>query len=155
LKAIGADYTLASMKHDIVGRMQQRRLLKHIIGINYVCVYWRWILNKTQWLELGRCWDGRPFGLNRHGPKSGGAAVPLSVGGAGSLSNTLWPGPRPILPYQVESWSVQPFGHMTLTLYRQDREDDGEPLKPNSITLASSELAPNMFEAGSCQIPLH
>ena len=28
-------------------------------------------------------------------------------------------------------------------------------LKPNSITLASSELAPNMFEAGSCQIPLH
>jgi len=31
LEAIGADYTLASMKHDIVGRMQQRRLLKHII----------------------------------------------------------------------------------------------------------------------------
>jgi len=28
-------------------------------------------------------------------------------------------------------------------------------LKPNSITLASSELDPNMFEAGSCQIPLH
>jgi len=28
-------------------------------------------------------------------------------------------------------------------------------LKPNYITLASSELAPNMFEAGSCQIPLH
>ena len=28
-------------------------------------------------------------------------------------------------------------------------------LKPNSITLASSELAPNMFEAGSCQIPLY
>ena len=28
-------------------------------------------------------------------------------------------------------------------------------LKPNAITLASSELAPNMFEAGSCQIPLH
>ena len=28
-------------------------------------------------------------------------------------------------------------------------------LKPNSITLASLELAPNMFEAGSCQIPIH
>jgi len=28
-------------------------------------------------------------------------------------------------------------------------------LKPNSITLASSELAPDMFEAGSCQIPSH
>jgi len=24
--------------------------------------------------------------------------------------------------------------------------------KPNSITLASTELAPNMFEAGSCQL---
>ena len=29
-----------------------------------------------------------------------------------------------------------------------------DEIKPNSITLASSELAPNMFEAGSCQIPL-
>ena len=28
-------------------------------------------------------------------------------------------------------------------------------LKPYSITLASSELAPNMFEASSCQIQLH
>ena len=28
-------------------------------------------------------------------------------------------------------------------------------VKPNSITLASSELAPNIFESGSCQIPLH
>jgi len=27
--------------------------------------------------------------------------------------------------------------------------------KPNSITQTSSELAPNMFEAGSCQIALH
>jgi len=27
--------------------------------------------------------------------------------------------------------------------------------KPNSITLASLELAPNTFEAGSCQIQLH
>ena len=27
--------------------------------------------------------------------------------------------------------------------------------KPNSITLASSEIASNMFEARSCQIPLH
>ena len=28
-------------------------------------------------------------------------------------------------------------------------------LKPNCIALASSELAPNMFAAGSCQISLH
>ena len=43
-----------------------------------------------------------------------------------------------------------------------DTDDDNDTnehhialLKPNSITLASLELAPNMFEAGSCQIPLH
>jgi len=32
-----------------------------------------------------------------------GAADPLSVGGAGSPSNTMSPGPRPIPPYQVAS----------------------------------------------------
>jgi len=34
--------------------------------------------------KLSSCWDGRPFGHNRHGPKIGGS-VPL-LGGAGSLS---------------------------------------------------------------------
>ena len=33
-------------------------------------------------------------GHYRHGPKRGGAAVPLSWGGAGSPSNTMWPGSR-------------------------------------------------------------
>jgi len=37
-------------------------------------------------------------------------AVPL-LGGTGSPCNTTWPGPRPIPPYQVVSWSIQPFGH--------------------------------------------
>ena len=32
--------------------------------------------------------------LNRHGPKSGRAAVSLSVGGTGSPSNKLSPSPR-------------------------------------------------------------
>ena len=32
---------------------------------------------------LSSCRDGRPFANNRHGPKSGGAAVPLSVGQLG------------------------------------------------------------------------
>jgi len=44
---------------------------------------WRW------W----SCWDGRPFGHHRHGPKSGGA-VPLSVGEARSPSNTVLAGSR-------------------------------------------------------------
>jgi len=46
---------------------------------------------------------------SRHGPKRGGAAVLLSRRD-GALSNTMWPG-RGLLPYQVESSSVQPFGH--------------------------------------------
>jgi len=34
-------------------------------------------------------------GHNRHGPKRGGAAVHLSRrAGSGTLSNTMWPGPR-------------------------------------------------------------
>jgi len=32
-----------------------------------------------------------------------GAAVPLSMGGAGSSANTMSPSPRPIPPYQVAS----------------------------------------------------
>jgi len=40
--------------------------------------------------------DGRPFGLNRHGPKIWGrGAVPLLEGGAGSPCNTMRPGLRP------------------------------------------------------------
>jgi len=34
------------------------------------------------------------FGYNRHGPKIGVGCVPFL--GDGSLSNTMWPGPRPI-----------------------------------------------------------
>jgi len=36
----------------------------------------------------------QPFGHNRRGAKMG-TAVPLSVKGAGSPSNTMWPEPRP------------------------------------------------------------
>jgi len=44
--------------------------------------------------ELSSCWDGQPFGHNINGLKIGeGAVVPLSVGGAGSPSNTMSPGP--------------------------------------------------------------
>jgi len=49
---------------------------------------------KEFWQELNSCWDGRPFGHNSHGSKSGGLLC-LSTGGAGSPSNTMWPEPRP------------------------------------------------------------
>ena len=52
--------------------------------------YWQFqrihICNKEE-QELSSCWDGRPFGHNRHGPKSGGCCAPFR-GGAGSPSNT-------------------------------------------------------------------
>jgi len=47
---------------------------------------------------------------------------PCGEGGAGSPSNTMWPGPRPTW-CQVSSRSVQPFGHNTPTLLTgQDRQ---------------------------------
>ena len=42
---------------------------------------------------ISSSWDGRPFGHNRHVPKMG--LCPFGGGGAGSPSNTMWPGPRP------------------------------------------------------------
>ena len=41
--------------------------------------------------------------------KGGGCCAPF-VGGAGSPSNTMWPGPRST-SYQGASSSIQPFGH--------------------------------------------
>ena len=48
-------------------------------------------------------------GYNRHGPKRGGAAVPLSRELGPSLVQ-CGPG-RGLLLYQVASSSIQPFGH--------------------------------------------
>jgi len=45
--------------------------------------------------ELSSCWDGRPFGHNRRGQKIGGCCAPFR-GEAGSPSNTMSHGPRPI-----------------------------------------------------------
>jgi len=60
---------------------------------------------------------------NGHGPKRGGGLLCPFRGRAGSLSNTMWHGQsatslpsgvfmgRALLPYQVASSSIQPFGH--------------------------------------------
>jgi len=63
-----------------------------------------------------------PFGHNSHGPKTGGGLCPL-FGGAGSQSNTMWPGLRPtsvpsgilihpaVWPQQTwaKNWGLFPF----------------------------------------------
>jgi len=54
-------------------------------GNNVFCNYFKQQLS---------CWNGQPLDHNRHGPKSGGAAVPLSMGGAG-IHLTMSPAPRP------------------------------------------------------------
>jgi len=77
--------------------------------------------------QLSSCWDGRPFGHNRHGPRSGlwrGAAVPLSVGGKmGPIpSNRMSPGPRPTsVPSGTASWFIQPFCYNMTTLQTGQR----------------------------------
>jgi len=72
--------------------------------------------------ELSSSGDGRPFGHNRHGPKSGGCCAPFWGRGAGFPSNTMWPGPSPP-PCQVSSWSIQPFGYNTPT-WQTDRQTE-------------------------------
>ena len=66
-------------------------------------------------------------GHKRHGPKRGGAVVPLSQGEAGFPSNIMWPGPS-LPPCHVSFWSMQPPGNNTPTLQtdRQDRQTDND-----------------------------
>ena len=61
---------------------------------------------------LSISWDVPPFGYNRHEPKRWGAAVPLLGGELGSHLTQCGLG-RGLPPYQVASWSIQPFGHNT------------------------------------------
>jgi len=39
--------------------------------------------------EVSSCWDGRPFGHNRHGPKSEGLLYPFRRGGKGRAESHL------------------------------------------------------------------
>jgi len=108
------------------------------IRLNMFNSKWRdtWNAEDTLYLiesvkVLSNSWDGRPFAHNRYKPNKPNIGVgqcPFG-GGARSPSNTVWPGPRPIHPYQVTSWSIQPFGYNTPTsqtdmIDRQDRTSD-------------------------------
>jgi len=53
------------------------------------------------------------------GQKVGGGAVPLSVGGAGSPSNTMWPGPRPT---SIPSFILIPLTGLA-TIHERHRQD--------------------------------
>jgi len=109
--------------------------------------------------ELSSCWDGRPFGHNRHGPRfirrrlacvckrwKKGAAVPLSVEWNGSPSNTVWPGP---MPTSVPSGSL-----IQLTFWPQytnvtDRQT-GHSQRSDSIgRIVLQTVAPKLFDSNS------
>jgi len=69
------------------------------------------------------CWDGRPFGHHSHGPKVAGvAAVPLSVGGAGSHLTQYGLG-RGLPPYQVaSSIFIHPSSDRLATVHQRYRQ---------------------------------
>jgi len=75
------------------------------------------------WQTLTRaqqcCWDGRPY--QSKVSRKVGAVVPLSVGELSSHVTQCRLG-RDLPPWQVASWSIQPFGHNTPTL-QTDRHD--------------------------------
>ena len=73
-------------------------------------------------------WSIQPFGHNRHGPKIEGPVPLFGGGGAGSLSNTMWPRPRPIstssfiLIHPIFFWPQ--YTNVTDRTGSQDRQDN-------------------------------
>jgi len=85
---------------------------------NYNCCCWTSFLSPNRVQGLSSYWDERPFGHNRHGPKSGGAAVSLSVRAPAPHLTQCRLG-RVLPLYQVAPWSIQlcqPCGHNTPTI---------------------------------------
>jgi len=66
-----------------------------VISAARICVNAAYAIyvDKRNVQELSSCWDGRPFGHNRHGPKGGGCCAPFR-GGTGSPPNTVSHGLR-------------------------------------------------------------
>jgi len=88
----------------------------------WMAIFWRWVgqiynLHGVKFSryfidkqELSSSWDGRPFGDNRHGPKSGGCCAPFRGRELSPHLTQRGPG-QGLSPYQVASWFIQPFGH--------------------------------------------
>jgi len=76
------------------------------------------------------------------------ADVPLSVEGAGSPSNTMWPGPRPTL-HEVASWSIQRLA-TTHQHYRQTLPASVNPklYLGADVPLSVGELVAHLTQCG-------
>jgi len=98
------------------------RMCKHVVNINvsvvhgnctknirskmFVLLYFLHVSQQTV-QELGSCWDGRPFGRNRHGLKSMGMLCPFPRGELTQccLGRVLY------LRTKWCLWSIHRFGH--------------------------------------------
>ena len=102
-----------NIMHKVKTQRSGELLSKTCLFYSITLQYWTWkqLIDISKQV-LSSSWDGRSC-QSKVDRKVGEVAVPLSVGGGGSPSNTMSPGLRP--PYQVASWSVQPFGHNATT----------------------------------------
>ena len=57
-----------------------------------------------------------PFGYNKHGPKSGGC-IPFQGEHGRSPSNTMWPGPKPIVKLKGQTFAARVIIPSTRSLY--------------------------------------
>ena len=179
------------------------RFFSHCCGLHTPSVQTLWTIIFRAvyqlWKEISSCWDGRPFGHNSRGPKSGRCRPPFGGGGlsqvpiwhnvalaeayllpsgvlihpavwpqqscaekwegccapfrggAGSPSNTMWPGPKPTsIPSGI--LIIQPFGHNTPTLRRdrtgQRSDSTGEPFHRTVAQKRSTEASRCTLFAG-------
>jgi len=83
--------------------------------------------------ELSSCWDRRPFGHNKHGPKNWGGLCPLF--GEGELSSGLtgYGRGRGLPAWQVSFWYVLPYGPNTPT--SRARQTGHSVLQPNNFSM--------------------
>jgi len=71
-------------------------------------------------------WFLQSFGHNNHGPKSGSCCAPFP--GAGSPSNTVWPGPRPtFIPSGILIHPTVCPQYANVTYRQRDRQDRQRP----------------------------
>jgi len=106
--------------------------------------------------ELSSCWDGRLFGHNTLGPKSGGGCYAPFRGLHGFLSNTMWLWSRPAsIPSGV---LIRPtvWPQYTNVTDRYDRQTDNGPIAPSEPLYKRSpknqaaveQITPSQAECG-------
>jgi len=102
-----------------------RRGAKYCYKCVCICLY---VCPLASQHVLSSCWDGRSFGHNRRGPKSGGCSAPPLFRGSWFPSNTMSPGPRPTsIPSDI---LIHPtvWPQYTNVTDKQDRQTDNGPI---------------------------